>query len=495
MGIEKQLSRIKELAEAKEKNKSELYTLERGLVDHILLMEDILQSIPDVIGVIRPDRTIAFFNHAGYKLFNKSRDEVRQKKCYELFNRNQQCQDCKLDQVIEGKKEVSCEMFVNELGKFIEFYYKPVFDDKGNIDLIILKMRDITDQKVIEKQLQMQEKTYRRLFEFSPYGILIVQDGKILMFNSEIIKMLGYKEDELKELTLRNIVQKDYIQRSEKTLKSLNSEKVLKVETELILTKKDGRQVYVDITASKIEFLGITATQITLRDTSKLKAEMDKASKIQKVRMERNPVDLEKILFSKVYIPKHIVSGDFFHIFRTGENEMVGFMGDSNGSGVSAALLNSAVKVIINDVITKTTDPEEFLNMIHDEFQPLFEEDFVAAICFKIDFAEKKIIVTSAGINEYIIERKGSPTLSLLKGPPIGGKMPNTSFDTMVHDFHPGDRIYLFTDGFDKQIQDKIFKEKIFKKDMEEQKEYIKNYFAKPDNIHDDVLWVGVESR
>ena len=40
MGIEKQLSRIKELAEAKEKNKSELYTLERGLVDHILLMED-----------------------------------------------------------------------------------------------------------------------------------------------------------------------------------------------------------------------------------------------------------------------------------------------------------------------------------------------------------------------------------------------------------------------------------------------------------------------
>jgi serine phosphatase RsbU (regulator of sigma subunit) len=95
--------------------------------------------------------------------------------------------------------------------------------------------------------------------------------------------------------------------------------------------------------------------------------------------------------------------------------------------------------------------------MIHDEFQPLFGEDFVAAICFKIDFAEKKIIVTSAGINEYIIERKGSPTLSILKGPPIGGKMENSSFDTMVHDFYPGDRIYLFTDGFDKQIQDNNF--------------------------------------
>ncbi len=72
--------------------------------------------------------------------------------------------------------------------------------------------------------------------------------------------------------------------------------------------------------------------------------------------------------------------------------------------------------------------------------------------------------------------------------------MENSSFDTMVHDFYPGDRIYLFTDGFDKQIQDKIFADKVFKLDMEEQKEFIKKYFAKPDNIHDDILWVGVES-
>jgi serine phosphatase RsbU (regulator of sigma subunit) len=158
---------------------------------------------------------------------------------------------------------------------------------------------------------------------------------------------------------------KDYIQRAEKTLKSLNNEKVMKVETELVLIKKDGKNAYMDITANKIDFAGINAIQVTLRDTSKLKAEMDKASKIQKVRMEKYPVDLEKKLsFATVYIPKHIVSGDFFHIFRTGENEMVGFLGSSNGSGVSAALLNSAVKVIINDVITKTTEPETFLN--HD---------------------------------------------------------------------------------------------------------------------------------
>lgn len=494
MGIEKQISRIRDLAEAKEKNKEEIDKIERGLVDHILLMEEILQSIPDVVGVIRPDYTMAFFNYAGYKLFNKTRDQVRQRKCYELFNRTEKCENCTLDHVISSKKELTYDKFVDELGRFMDFFFKPVLDEKGNVDLIILKMRDITDQKLVEEQLQMQEKVYRRIFELSPYGILIVRDKKIIMLNSEAIKGLGYKEKDLKNINFRDIVHEDYIQRAMKIFKSLENKQVLKAEAELVFIKKDGKKAYMDIIASRIDFIGINSLLVTLRDTSKIKSEMDKASKIQKVRMGQLPKDLEKIKFARVYIPKSVVSGDFFHIFSTGENEMVGFLGDSNGNGVSAALLNSAVKVIINDIITKTTEPEEFLNMLHDIFQPLFEEDFIAAICFKIDFLKKKITITSAGINEYIIERKGSPTLSVLKGPPIGGKMPNTSFDTMVHDFCPGDRIYVFSDGFDKTIQDIIFKEKIYKKDIEMQKEYIEDYFAKPDNIHDDAMWIAIES-
>ena len=43
MGIEKQLSRIRYLAEIKEKNQDEINNLEKGLMDHILLMEEILQ--------------------------------------------------------------------------------------------------------------------------------------------------------------------------------------------------------------------------------------------------------------------------------------------------------------------------------------------------------------------------------------------------------------------------------------------------------------------
>jgi PAS domain S-box-containing protein len=58
----------------------------------------------------------------------------------------------------------------------------------------------------LKSNSRCREKTYRRLFEFSPYGILIVQDGKILMHNSEVIKLVGYKEDKLKDMYAGNIV-------------------------------------------------------------------------------------------------------------------------------------------------------------------------------------------------------------------------------------------------------------------------------------------------
>lgn len=494
MGVAKQISRVKELAEAKERNKDEIYRLEKGLVEHILLMDEIVDSIPEAIGVIRPDCSIAFFNKAGYELFGKSREEMRELNCFELFQGTEQVKDCIIDQLLVDKREQTCQIYSQDLGKHLEFYFKPILDPDCKVSLIILKIRDISQQKKFEEHLQRQEKTYRRLFESSPYGILVVQKGRIIMHNSEMIKLLGYREEELKNLSLKAIVDKDYSQRADKAIRSLQNAKLLKVETDLILKKKDKKKIHTNVTANKIDFLGDEAIQMTVRDTSLIRAEMDKASKIQKVRMEKYPVDLEKINFQTVYLPKQVVSGDFFHIFRTAKDEMIGFLGDSNGSGVSAALLNSAVKVIINYVITKTTDPETFLNMIHDEFHALFDEEFVAAICFKIDFKEEKITITSAGINEYIIERKGSPTQSVLKGPPIGGKLPDLAFDTIVHDFNPGDRIYLFTDGFDKKIQDKFFADKVFKLDMKEQKEYIKNYFARPDNISDDILWVGIES-
>ena len=45
-----------------------------------------------------------------------------------------------------------------------------------------------------------------------------------------------------------------------------------------------------------------------------------------------------------------------------------------------------------------------------------------------------------------------------------------------------------------KKSTDEI-KEKIFKKSLEEQREYIADYFAKTDNVKDDVMWIGIENK
>ncbi len=495
MSVEKQVERIEELLKNTNGNVQEAEAIKKGLIDHITLMEEILQSIPEVIGVMRPNYTFAFFNNHGYDFFGKTREEVKELSCYQVLGSEEKCNTCAMDKVLETKQETFIETFADELGRYMEFFYKPVLDENDEVDLIIVKMRDVTKQKIFEKQLQMQEKSYRKLYENAPYGIAIIKAGKTLMVNTEIIKTLGYQEEELKTLPFIDLVHKDYKSRAHKHLQALKNHNIEKVETELILLRKDGKAICVELMGSMIDFLGVKAKQIIIKDISLIKKEMEKASKIQKVRMQKYPADLDKINFEMIYHPKFSVSGDFFHIFKISETEILGFLGDSNGNGVTAALLNSAVKVIINDVITKTTEPADFLNMIDQEFQPLFEEDYVAAICFKIDFEKNKVTITSAGINEYVIERKGSPTLSLLKGPPVGGKIKETTFDTNVHDFNPGDRLYVFTDGFGDDAQKLLFEEKIYKDSLPGQKVKIKNYFSNPDNIKDDTLWVGIEYK
>ncbi|WP_301662744.1 PAS domain S-box protein [Methanoculleus frigidifontis] len=65
---------------------------------------------------------------------------------------------------------------------------------------------DITEQKQVEQELRESEERFRRIFEESGVGILLVsQDGVILRSNPAFQQMLGYREDELAGMNIREI--------------------------------------------------------------------------------------------------------------------------------------------------------------------------------------------------------------------------------------------------------------------------------------------------
>lgn len=84
----------------------------------------------------------------------------------------------------------------------IEFNAGITTYQEGAATLII--MRDITERKLVERALLQSEKEHRDLFENAPVGIYrSTPDGRILVANPALLRMLGFKSSE--ELHLVNL--------------------------------------------------------------------------------------------------------------------------------------------------------------------------------------------------------------------------------------------------------------------------------------------------
>ena len=73
--------------------------------------------------------------------------------------------------------------------------------------------RDITERKLMEASLRQSEERYRSIFQGAGEGILIneIETMKIKYVNPAMCQMLGYTEDELKRMTVRDIHPDDVV--------------------------------------------------------------------------------------------------------------------------------------------------------------------------------------------------------------------------------------------------------------------------------------------
>ncbi|HHQ48488.1 MAG TPA: PAS domain S-box protein, partial [Acidobacteria bacterium] len=85
-----------------------------------------------------------------------------------------------------------------------EMTITPVTDESGEITHFIAVKQDVSERKKIEKALQESEERFRSLYENMTIGLYqTTPDGRILMTNPALVKMLGYGSFE--ELATRNL--------------------------------------------------------------------------------------------------------------------------------------------------------------------------------------------------------------------------------------------------------------------------------------------------
>jgi PAS domain S-box-containing protein len=102
-------------------------------------------------------------------------------------------------------------------------FISSVYEENG-VPIIQCNIRDITEQKQIEKTRSAIEQNYQTLFEHAPDGILIADaESYYLDANAVMCSMLGYTRDELIGLHASDIVVPEEVSQIDKALELIDS--------------------------------------------------------------------------------------------------------------------------------------------------------------------------------------------------------------------------------------------------------------------------------
>jgi PAS domain S-box-containing protein len=112
---------------------------------------------------------------------------------------------------------------------------------------------DITEHKRAVEALRVSEERFRSAFEGAPIGMaLVAPDGRWLRVNRALCKIVGYSEEELLELTFRDITHPDDVDVDRELVREMLAGEIRTYQIHKRNVHKDGRLVWANLSASVV---------------------------------------------------------------------------------------------------------------------------------------------------------------------------------------------------------------------------------------------------
>ncbi|QBP42668.1 PAS domain S-box protein [Paenisporosarcina antarctica] len=228
---------------------------------------------------------IVLFDLKGhFEDYNKSVNEIFGYSFEELFHENF------ISFVIPEDQELSIQQFslaaagtvttsdtsvLHKDGYQMDFRVKniPVIVE-GKVVGVFGIFNDITESKQAKEALIEAESKYRSLVEQSIMGVYIMQDEKIVYSNPRLEEILGYSQEELSVLQLKDYVYEEDIPIVTKNISNRMNKSIQSIRYEYRAIKKDGTMAYLEVHGSTARYRGENAVIGTIVDiTDRKKAE------------------------------------------------------------------------------------------------------------------------------------------------------------------------------------------------------------------------------
>ncbi|MBS1238507.1 MAG: hypothetical protein H6R39_167, partial [Deltaproteobacteria bacterium] len=152
-------------------------------------------------------------------------------------------------------------------------YHYPVFDEKGNVEMVAIFAMDITDRIEAEKALRESEERYRIAIEYSNDGVTIVKGGVHIYVNRKFVEMFGYDDaQEIIGKTHAVTVHPDDLRLVSDFNRRRERGEVVPLRYAFKGIKKNGDVVYIETSATSIQYQCELASLVYLRDITEQKS-------------------------------------------------------------------------------------------------------------------------------------------------------------------------------------------------------------------------------
>lgn len=355
-------------------------------------------------------------------------------------------------------------------------------------------------RRKINNILKESEELYSDILNSYPEAVVIIDGNKIVLANNEACGLLCENNSSLIDENIYKYVRTKYIKIIHRILNEILEYKKTKVTYEVDYDSTDGKLLNIQICSSYTTYKGKPAIISVIRDITEMRKDLNSAAAFQRSSLQRCFPIMEKAIMSNVYVPAKIVSGDFYRIYKVNNDLVIGILVDVSGKGIKAALSISAFDVLFLQEVSVTHEPINIMKNLNKKLVDYYEENYVAACCFSIDFSKNQLNVVGAGINQFIIQRKEKfLEVKVVKGSFLG-MFEDSIFDEQIFFFKPGDRLFFFTDGLDFILdEDKVIQRYMSKVSISRFRNFINEFLSdtlvEVGSLKDDCTMIAIEIK
>jgi phosphoserine phosphatase RsbU/P len=196
---------------------------------------------------------------------------------------------------------------------------------------------------------------------------------------------------------------------------------------------------------------------------SRMKADLEAAAKVQQSLLPQTANTVGKLKFDWLYRPCTFVAGDIFNFFRLDETHLGFYHLDVAGHGIPSALLSVTLSKVLTPDLNQgsplkhpisgpphyeITPPTEVVSHLNRRFQSDMDKMIYFTMIYGIfDSRSHQLTLTQAGHPSPVYLGTDAPPVLLGSGGFPVGMFPEVEYDALTARFHPGDRLFLYSDG------------------------------------------------